>query len=54
MGLVYSFRGLVHYHHDGKHGGLQANIVLEKELRVLHLDLQAAGRERGAGPDLSI
>ena len=30
------------YHHDGKHGGVQADKVLEKEMRVLHLDLQAA------------
>jgi hypothetical protein len=26
-----------------KHGNVQAGMVLEKELRVLHLDLQAAG-----------
>jgi hypothetical protein len=24
----------------GKHGGMQADMVLEKELRALHLDLQ--------------
>ena len=35
-------RGLVHYHPGGKHGILQTD-GLEKELRVLHLDLQAAG-----------
>ena len=29
----------------GKHGGMQADMVLEKELRVLHPDLQAAGYE---------
>jgi hypothetical protein len=41
--LIYSFRGLAHYHHGGKHGStFQANIALEKELRVLHLNLQAA------------
>ena len=45
MGLAYSFRGLVHYHHGGKHGSIQADMVLEKELRVLHPDLQTAGRE---------
>ena len=43
LGLAYSFRGLVHYHHGRKHGSVQADMVLEKELRVLHLDLQAAG-----------
>jgi hypothetical protein len=36
--LAFSFRGLVHYH-GGKHGSMQADMVLEKELRVLHLDL---------------
>ena len=41
MGLAYSFRGSVRYHHGGKHGSLQADMVLE-ELRVLHLDPQAA------------
>jgi hypothetical protein len=29
-----------------KHSSMQADMVLEKELRVLHLDLQAPGRER--------
>jgi hypothetical protein len=24
------FRGLAHCHHDGKHGGMQADMVLEK------------------------
>jgi hypothetical protein len=36
--LAYSFRGSVHYHHGRKHGSMQADMVLEKELRVLHLD----------------
>ena len=35
MGLAYSFRCLAHYHHGGKHGSIQADMVLEKELRVL-------------------
>ena len=42
LGLAYSFRGLVHYHHGKKYGGMQADMVLEKELRALHLDLRAA------------
>jgi hypothetical protein len=42
LGLDYSFRGSVHYHHGMKHGSLQANIVLEEKLRVLHLDLKAS------------
>jgi hypothetical protein len=41
LGLNYSFRDLVHYHHE-KHGSIQADMVLEKEMRALHLDPQAA------------
>lgn len=41
--LAYNFRVLVHYHHGGECVGMQADMVLEKELRVLHLDLQASG-----------
>jgi hypothetical protein len=41
LGLAYSFRGSVHYHHDGKHGSIQADMVLEKKLRVMHLDTKA-------------
>ena len=41
--LVHSSRCLAHYHHDDKHGSTQAGMVLEKELRVLYLDSQAAG-----------
>jgi hypothetical protein len=36
--LTCSFRGLVHYHHDGKHGSVRADKVLDKEPKVLHLD----------------
>ena len=42
--LACSFHGSVHYHHGRKHGGKQADKVLEKELRVLHLDLKVARR----------
>ena len=45
MRLAYSFRGLVRYHHGRKHGDMQAGTVLEKELRVLHLDTQAIGSD---------
>jgi hypothetical protein len=38
------FRGSVHYHHGRKHGSIQVDMVLEKELRVLHLDKTAARR----------
>jgi hypothetical protein len=31
-GLAYNFRGLVHYLHEGMYGGIQADMVLNKEL----------------------
>jgi hypothetical protein len=43
VGLAYRFRGSVHYHHGGKHGNMQADIVLE-ELRVLQLDSKVTRR----------
>ena len=48
LGLAYRFRGLDHYHHrkhSRKHGSMQVDVVLEKELRVLHFDLKAARRD---------
>jgi hypothetical protein len=42
LGMAYSFRGLVRYHHGRKHGSIQADLVWEKEPRVLHPDLKAA------------
>jgi hypothetical protein len=39
--LAYSFKGLVYYCHGGKHTDMQADMVLEKKLRLLHLDPQA-------------
>jgi hypothetical protein len=53
-GAIYNFRGLVHFHHGRKHGGTQADIVLEKELRVLYLDWQTAGRGCDIEPGLRI
>jgi hypothetical protein len=41
VGLAYSFRDSVHDHHGRKHSGRQADTVLEKELRVLHLEWKA-------------
>jgi len=32
----------MYYHCGWKHGSVQADMVLEKELRVLHLEMQAA------------
>ena len=45
LGLAYRFRGSVHYHHNRKPGSLQADMMLEKELRVLHLDSKATRRD---------
>jgi hypothetical protein len=38
IGAGLQFGGLVHYHHGRRDGGTQADIVLKKEHRVLHLD----------------
>jgi hypothetical protein len=38
--LAYRFRGAVHYHQGRKNGNIQASMVLEEDLRVLHLDLK--------------
>jgi hypothetical protein len=43
-GLAYTFRGLLHCPSGGEHGGKQADMMSEKELRVLPLDPQTAGR----------
>jgi hypothetical protein len=51
-GAHLQFRGSVHYQHGRKHGSRQADMVLEKRLRVLHLDQQAVGRESDTRPDL--
>jgi hypothetical protein len=45
LGLAYRFNGSVLYHHGRKLCSIQADTVLEKVLRVLHLDLKA-GRRR--------
>jgi hypothetical protein len=43
--MDYKFRGSVHYYQDRKHGSVQADMVLEKELRVPHLNQKAARRK---------
>jgi hypothetical protein len=40
LGLAYRFRSSVNYHHGRKHGSIQPDMVLGKELKVLHLDLR--------------
>ena len=37
MGLAYSFRESVYYHHVRKHERMQVDMMLEKDLRVLYL-----------------
>ena len=44
-GQADHLRGLVHYYPNRRHGSVQVDIVLERKLRVLHLDLHAAGRD---------
>jgi hypothetical protein len=48
IGAGLQFQGLVHYQNGGKHGGMQADIVLE-EVRVLHPDPQETGRREILG-----
>lgn len=36
LGLAYSSEVAIHGHHGGKHGIIQADMVLERWLRVLH------------------
>jgi hypothetical protein len=49
IGAGIQVKGLVHYCHGGKHGEAQADTMLEKEMRVLHPDPKAAGRETASG-----
>lgn len=36
---VLQFQGLVHYHYGGKHDSIQASMMLERYLRILHQGL---------------
>jgi hypothetical protein len=44
LGLAYSSKDSIHYHHGRKHGSIQADTVLKKELRALYLDLKVGRR----------
>jgi hypothetical protein len=44
LSQAYRIRGSVHYYQGQKHGSVQPDVVLEKELRVLHLDPTANRR----------
>ena len=50
IGTGLQFKGVVHYCHVKKHGGIQTDMVLEK-LKALHPELQE-GRKRATGPGL--
>jgi hypothetical protein len=45
LGLIYRFRGSAHCHHGRKHGFMQVDMALERELRVLYLDPTAVRRD---------
>lgn len=54
LGPAYRFRGSVHYCHGRKHADLWADIMLQKELRVLYFDPQAAKGGCPTRPTVSI
>lgn len=53
VGLAYSSRGLVHCHYGGKCGSVKADVVLEKEPRVLHV-INRQGEESNTGAGLNM
>ena len=42
QGLAYSFKELAHDHHGRKCGNMHADMVVEKKMKFLHPDSQAA------------
>ena len=51
--MAYSFEGLIHYGRDGKHDGMQTDLVLENELEFLHFDPQAKAKTESTRPSLT-
>jgi hypothetical protein len=45
-GAGLQFRGLVCFCHGGKHGGIQPDMLLDRDLRTLHLDSEAAESDK--------
>lgn len=45
LGLACSFRRSVHYHHGRKNVSVQADMVLEKELTILHPGLKTTRKK---------
>lgn len=54
LSLVESFKGLIYYYHGRKHEYVHADMIPEKELKVLYFDGQATGEKCHTGPDLGI
>ena len=52
LGLAYSFRGLVHYHHGREHGAIQVDMLLEKWLREFYIWIHRQQVERDYWPGL--
>ena len=46
LGARYSFRGLVHYLHDGKHGSMQADMALDRCSWVFYIWIPRQQEER--------
>jgi hypothetical protein len=45
---LLDFKCSVFYHHGGKHGSVQSDMVVEKELRDVHHDPKAARSRRSS------
>lgn len=54
IGTDLQFLGSVHYHISRKHGNMQADVVLEKELVVVLLDLLAEDGDCPTKPSMNI
>lgn len=54
LGLASRFQYLFHYHHGRKHCGVQADMVMKKDLRVPDLHRQVTARNNDNRADLNI
>jgi len=52
MELGYSFRSLVHHHCGQQQGSMQANLVLERWMSILSLDLTGDRKRKSRWPGL--
>ena len=53
MSWLYSFRGLVHCHHGGRHGSMYTDMMLERSWEF-YIQIHRQQEERDTGPGLSI